>query len=251
MTDPNNESERPTVVTAEVLSGDTSPSRLSLTWAMRLGAAALVLLVIVAVFAGRYFDFEEAIWIQHIEDEIQSWGSLSVLASIGLMVVHSFVPFPAEFIAIANGMLFGAVSGILITWTGAMLGAFAAFGLARLLGRPFVERLVRKNEWQRIDGWTADQGWQVLLISRFIPVIAFNLINYAAGLTQVSWFTFAWTTGVGILPATILMVLVGHNAELMTWEAWLLLIACGIVLWLVVRRRLSSSTRSISAGDKQ
>jgi uncharacterized membrane protein YdjX (TVP38/TMEM64 family) len=148
-------------------------------------------------------------------------------------------------------MLFGAVSGILITWTGAMLGAFAAFGLARLLGRPFVERMVRKNDWQRIDGWIADQGWQVLLISRFIPVIAFNLINYAAGLTQVSWFTFAWTTGVGILPATILMVLVGHNAELMTWEAWLLLIACGIVLWLVVRRRLSSSTRSISAGDKQ
>ena len=235
MTDPNTDSERSIVITTDAVSDDTPPSRSWFTWAIPLGAAALVLLMVIAIFAGRYFDLEEAIWIQRIEDEIQSWGALGVVASIGLMVMHSFVPFPAEFIAIANGMLFGAVWGILITWTGAMLGAFAAFGLARLLGRPFVERMVRKNDWQRIDGWAADHGWQVLLVSRFIPVIAFNLINYAAGLTQVSWLTFAWTTGVGILPVTILMVLVGHNIELMTWEAWLLLVACGIVLWLVIR----------------
>jgi len=29
------------------------------------------------------------------------WG---VIASILLMVAHSFIPFPAEFVAIANGM---------------------------------------------------------------------------------------------------------------------------------------------------
>ena len=249
MTARNTDSERSIPGTAEVVSGDTPPRRSAFTRAAPLGAAALVLLVVVAVFAGRYFDLEEAIWIQYIEDEIQSWGSLGVVASIGIMVVHSFVPFPAEFIAIANGMLFGAVWGVLITWTGAMLGAFAAFGLARLLGRPFVERMVRKHDWQRIDGWTADQGWQVLLISRFVPVIAFSLINYAAGLTRVSWLTFAWTTGVGILPVTILMVLVGDNAELMTWEAWLLLVASGSVLWLVIRRGLSSFKRPVSTDE--
>ena len=249
MTAPNTKFARSIVGTAEVVSGDTPPRRSPFTRAAPLGAAALVLLVVVAVFAGRYFDLEEAIWIQYIEDEIQSWGSLGVVAYIGIMVVHSFVPFPAEFIAIANGMLFGAVWGVLITWTGAMLSAFAAFGLAGLLGRPFAERMVRKHDWQRIDGWTADQGWQVLLISRFVPVIAFNLINYAAGLTWVSWLTFAWTTGVGILPVTILMVLVGDNAELMTWHAWLLLVACGIVLWLVIRRGDSSFKRSISTDE--
>jgi hypothetical protein len=47
------------------------------------------------------------------------------------MVAHSFVPLPAEIIAIANGMVFGAVVGSIITWTGAMLGAICAFALAR------------------------------------------------------------------------------------------------------------------------
>jgi uncharacterized membrane protein YdjX (TVP38/TMEM64 family) len=31
------------------------------------------------------------------------------------MILHSFVPFPAELIAIANGMLFGPVWGTLVT----------------------------------------------------------------------------------------------------------------------------------------
>jgi len=49
-------------------------------------------------------------------------GPFAALAPIGLMVVHSFVPFPAEMLVIANGMLFGPVRGIIITWIGAMPG---------------------------------------------------------------------------------------------------------------------------------
>ena len=37
-------------------------------------------------------------------------------------------------------------------------------------------------------------------------MISFNLINYAAGLTAISWWTFSWATGLGILPLTFLMV---------------------------------------------
>ena len=122
-----------------------------------------------------------------------------------------------------------------------MLGAFAAFGLARLLGRPFVARVVRgKDNWRRIDQWTADQGWQALLISRFIPVIAFNLVNYAAGLTAVSWLTFAWTTALGILPAVVLMVLAGAHIEVMGWQFWLLVAGAVLLLCLVLRAKLAT-----------
>jgi uncharacterized membrane protein YdjX (TVP38/TMEM64 family) len=61
---------------------------------------------------------------------IRSWGAWGVVGSIGLMVAHSFVPFPAELLAIANGMVFGPIAGTVVTWVGAMLGAFAAFGAA-------------------------------------------------------------------------------------------------------------------------
>ncbi len=177
---------------------------------------------------------------QALEEAIRSWGPWGVFASIGLMIIHSFVPFPAEFLAIANGMVFGLVWGTVITWTGAMLGAFLAFGLARKFGRPFVEMMVTRKDWQKWDNRVAARGGHLVLISRFIPIIAFNLINYAAGLMRVSWWTFGWATGIGILPMIILMVVVGDHIESLTWQTWGLLLAGGLVLWFVLRRKFRS-----------
>ena len=79
-----------------------------------------------------------------------------------------------------------------------------------------------------------------MFIGRFIPIIAFNLINYAAGLTRVSWWTFTLATGIGILPLTILMVVMGAHIENFTWVTWLLLSGGGLVLWFVLRHRFKS-----------
>ncbi len=183
-------------------------------------------------------DWGQELSIEEFVNTIRSWGMWGVFGSIGLMVLHTFVPLPAELLACANGMIYGAVWGTVITWTGAMLGAVVAFGLARRLGRPFVERMVAKRDWEVLDDWAARNGWQVVLIGRFIPVIAFNLINYAAGLTRLSWWQFIWTTGLGILPLTILMVVMGDNIESLGWESWLLLLIGGLILWFVVRPKL-------------
>jgi uncharacterized membrane protein YdjX (TVP38/TMEM64 family) len=78
----------------------------------------------------------------------------------------------------------------------------------------------------------------VLLVSRFTPVIAFNLINYAAGLTRISWSTFTWTTGLGILPLTVLMVVMGDNFDMLPLWGWLALFAGGLVLWFALRMGL-------------
>ena len=157
-----------------------------------------------------------SIWLYHVDGSVQElerlledWGMVAALVSIGLMIAHSFAPIPAEMLAVANGMLFGPVWGVVITWIGAMLGAWLAFALARTLGRPFVESIVPERRWNMLDRWSQRRGSAVLLVSRLIPVISFNLINYAAGLTTISWWTFTWATGLGILPITILAVLTG------------------------------------------
>ena len=177
--------------------------------------------------------------VAEITQFIRSTGAWGIAAAIGLMVLHSFVPFPAEFVAIANGMVYGPVWGTVITWVGAMLGALLAFGLARRFGRPFVHALLRKRDWRALDDWVERHGWGAVLISRFIPVISFNLINYAAGLTRISWWTFTWATGVGILPLTTLMVVLGDRLQTLPWQIWLLVFLVGLALWLTVRRALA------------
>lgn len=220
----------------------------------RLNAAVLGALI-TALLLGSVLLFgltKETDWYQwwphvslpDIEQLIRSSGHWGVAASIGLMVLHSFVPFPAELVAIANGMIYGPIWGTVITWFGAMLGAFLAFGLARRVGRPFVLRMLRKKNVQTLDDWLASYGTGALLFSRFIPVIAFNMINYAAGLTKISLCTFAWTTGLGILPLTTLMVVMGSQIETLPWQVWLLLLGGGLALWLATHRLLQRSRLS-------
>ncbi|MDF1593426.1 MAG: TVP38/TMEM64 family protein [Desulfobacterales bacterium] len=159
-----------------------------------------------------------------IAEFIRSLGGWGVVASVGLMILHSFVPFPAELLAMANGMVYGPFWGTAVTWMGAMLGAYASFGLARLLGRPFVKRIVDEKKLDKIDNWTKNRGNVPLLLSRLIPLIAFNLINYAAGLTRISWWTFTWTTAIGILPMTVLIVAMGNSINILPLWGWVLVL---------------------------
>jgi uncharacterized membrane protein YdjX (TVP38/TMEM64 family) len=180
-----------------------------------------------------------------IMEFVKFWGYWGVLASIGMMILHSFLPFPAEFVAIANGVIFGPVWGTVITWVGAMLGAFLAFLLARSLGQPFVRRVLSKRKARTLERWVARHGLGTLFISRFIPIISFNLINYAAGLTKISWWTFGWTTGVGILPMTVLMVVTGDQIHALPFYLWVFMILGGAVLWVGLHRFLRNRSLEI------
>lgn len=168
---------------------------------------------------------------------IRSWGGWGVAVSIALMVLHSFVPFPAEILACANGMIYGPVWGTVVTWIGAMLGASVAFGLVRALGRPFVYRMLKEAQHERLALWSRDRGAVALLTARLIPVIAFNLINYAAALTEISWWTFLWATGIGILPLTVLSAILGDRMLSMPLWGWLLLSAVVLLTWFWLERR--------------
>lgn len=216
-----------------------------LTPARGCRARAVVALLLLAILSAT-----AAVWIYALATEmpvpgfelsaesssalIRSWGVWGVAGTIALMVVHAFIPFPAEFVALAAGMVYGPVWGTAITWTGAMLGAMLSFLLGRWLGRPFIERILSRDHRDRLDRWTERQGPATILAARLVPVIAFNLINYAAGLTRVSGWTFAWATGLGILPLTALMVMLGHSMTHLSWWAWIAMIVAALALWILV-----------------
>jgi len=173
-----------------------------------------------------------------------SWGAWSAVVAVLLMVLHSFVPLPAEIIAIANGMLFGTWLGIALTWAGAMLGAVLSCALARALGRPFVRLLVSERRWRQVEALSLTPT--TLLVVRLVPLISFNLVNYAAGLLGVRWWPFLWTTALGILPLTVAMVVAGEGMLHVPLWLWFAIAAAVILLWLALQRWRRAPT---SAGE--
>jgi len=201
-----------------------------------MGALAVVALLVAAwaALAARGIDLT-ALTASEVEDFVAAWQPWSWVGSIALMVLHSFLPLPAEFIAIANGMLFGPVWGVLVTWVGAMLGAILAYALARALGRPFLRWVVPPRHWARLEGIPVAAG--PLLAVRLMPVISFNLVNYAAGMLGVPWWTFLWTTALGILPIVVAMVVVGRKLMAAPWWVWVGFAAASLLLLALPRLR--------------
>jgi uncharacterized membrane protein YdjX (TVP38/TMEM64 family) len=208
---------------------------LALTVAASLAAAFLAAVLLGDGLPELWGQWSRRSSIEDVAASIRAYGDLSVAVSIGLMIAHSFLPFPAEIIAVANGAIYGFGYGTLITWIGAMLGAQAAFWTARVLGDAVIDRYVRAGRLQRIDRWIGLNGTAALLTARLIPLIAFNLVNYAAGLARVPWWTFTWTTAVGIAPLTFLMVAAGDRLKSLPLRLGAILLLGAVLIWMIVR----------------
>lgn len=145
--------------------------------------------------------------------DLEYWlGEIGVWAYVVaplVMAAVAVLPVPAEAPAMINGMLFGALFGSVITWMGAMLGAVASFELARRLGRPLAERVLRPSALEAADRTVLEAGWQGMLVARFVPLVAFTALNWGAGLTPVPRWRFVWTTAIGIVPGVIVFTASG------------------------------------------
>lgn len=200
-----------------------------------LAVAVIAAVVIVTVF----FDFDhEALGAMQdsFTGMVRDAGFWGWAVVIGLMIVHSFIPFPIEFAAIAAGATYGLWVGTILTWIGTVAGGALSFYISRVLGRPFVDRLLTQKQRDWMDRWTKRAGAQTLLVSRLIPFISFTLVSYAAGLTPISWWTFLWTSGVGMLPVIVISVAFGASLGHLP-TIWLIAIpVVGVTLVLLAYR---------------
>lgn len=162
-----------------------------------------------------------------------------------VMAVVAVLPVPAEVPAMANGMLFGPFAGSVVTWTGAMAGAWVSYEIAMRWGRPLAARVVRGSALDKIDRVVEGAGWWGLLVLRFIPVVAFTALNWGAGLFAVPRGRFLWTTALGILPGVVLYTYAGVGlGALWRWSPPLTagvvaLMIAGSVAWVYGRRQRS------------
>jgi len=125
-------------------------SRARLGWLALLALAVLVGLGAALGIGELGRDLEPGRLMERIR-ALGPWGQAAV---VGLMVVHSFVPFPAEILALCAGALYGTLWGTALVWAGAMAGAALSFGLARWLGRPFVEAMPSARNQARLERWS-------------------------------------------------------------------------------------------------
>ena len=176
-----------------------------------------------AQFSVEFFDltFWSFLWeAERYEALVVQAGPWAPLVSICAMIVVSFLPLPAETVAIANGMAFGRWMGFVWTWVGAVIAAMLAFGLARWLGAPIIKRFVSNAALTRFEELINRRGAPFLLFARMIPLIPYTVVNYGAGLSPVRFRTYLWTSALGMAPPIFAFVSAGALMKDQPWLGW-------------------------------
>jgi pyruvate/2-oxoglutarate dehydrogenase complex dihydrolipoamide dehydrogenase (E3) component/uncharacterized membrane protein YdjX (TVP38/TMEM64 family) len=140
-----------------------------------------------------------------------AWGPVFVAV---FYVAATVFFLPGSVLTLGAGFLFGVPLGLATAWTGAVLGACAAFLLGRTFAREWVARKVSGNpKFNAIDEAVGREGFKIVFLLRLSPVFPFNLLNYALGLTKVSFKHYALASMVGILPGGLMYVYFGSAAR--------------------------------------
>lgn len=209
---------------------------------------ALVLTIVVAfLFVGgaelsSHFDRDE------IGLLVANAGIAGPILIIVLMIIAVIAsPLPSAPIALAAGAAYGHYVGTIYVAIGAELGAIIAFLIARFLGRKTVSRWL---------GDAADHGLlgsqnaltMIVFTSRLLPFVSFDVMSYAAGLSNLQIWRFSLATFAGIIPASFVLAHFGGEAlsgEFGTKE-WLTLVLgllTAIPLVIIALKRQTKDSR--------
>jgi uncharacterized membrane protein YdjX (TVP38/TMEM64 family) len=172
----------------------------------------LAALVFVATFSSRV-----AHGLQAALELVQSSGAWGPVLFVLLYVGACLVFAPGSLLTLGAGFLFGLRIGIVVSSIGSTLGAGAAFLLARTLLRAQMQRWFASDpRFQALDEAVGAQGFKVVLLARLSPVLPFNMLNLAFGLTKITFRDYLLASWIGMLPGALLYVYIGTAAKNLT-----------------------------------
>ncbi|HAZ08811.1 MAG TPA: hypothetical protein DCZ01_09895 [Elusimicrobia bacterium] len=187
-------------------------------------------------------------------------GPLGQAIFVGLYVLACVAFLPGSVLTLGAGAAFGLWKGFLLVSAGSALGACAAFLAGRYLLRDWVSRRLETVPiFGAIVGAVGQEGWRMVFLTRLSPVLPFNLLNYAYGLTAVGLGEYALASWIGMMPGTFLYVylgaVAGEAARGGAWSRtpaeWVLyatgLAATAVAAWLIGRRAKRALASKVTA----
>ena len=153
-------------------------------------------------------------WLVVALEWTQGLGIWAYAFVVAIYVVACVFLIPGSIITLGAGFLFELVGGVITVSIGSVLGACTAFWIGRTVARKWIAGKVARNEkFSAIDEAVAHQGLKIVFLTRLSPFFPFNLLNYAFGLTKISFWKYALGSWIGMIPGTVMYVYLGAGAR--------------------------------------
>lgn len=228
------------------------------TWC---AAAVLAAVALAAAFWPEIAGFLRGFDWHRLDQAVRASGAWAPLLCIGLMAFFTVFFLPTTLVGILVGLLYGVWTGLPICLAGLALGMGTSFLIARYLARDWIERRIGDTRlFRRLEEHMRREGWKLVLFTRLLPINPFTFLNYAYGLTRISFGRYLLASTVGVIPNVLALLWTTHAAGRLArgeldWTILVLLFAGAALFaalaWLprLLRRRLPEAVPA--PGDEE
>lgn len=155
--------------------------------------------------------FGRRISMRHLRKYILGYGNF---AAVIFVIMYSLKPIaliiPTSLLSILAGNIFGPIYAFILSMIGCFFSASLAFGLAHILGKPFVDKILRGKTF-KLDNRIEKHGFLIMLLMRLSFVFPYDPLSYAAGLTKMKYIDFILGTMLGIIPEMLSYSFMGKH----------------------------------------
>lgn len=209
---------------------------------------SLFLLIFICIVAtGVAIYLLEGIDSAQIHAWLKSAGIWAPIIYIFLYVIATVLVLPSTPLNLTGGAIFGPWLGTLWTSLGAIIAAIVAFAFTRTIGRKALAKRLA-GRWQAMDAEVRRGGLFYIFAIRLVPIMPYGIVNFAAGLTSVSFKDYVLGTTIGTVPGIFPYVMLGSSGlkAMKTGDVWPLVTALTLTGILIAgstwyRRRTMSA----------
>ena len=172
---------------------------------------ALLTLVIFFYYNNSLFEKTILDNIVNLEDNYIQNPIFFMFAYFIVYVVLTTLSLPvALMLGLLSGFIFDLYSAVILISFASSFGATAAMLISRYLISDYISRRF-SNEISLINDEVNEHGAYYLFALRMSPIFPFFVINAAFGLTKIKSLTFYLISQLGMLPGTIIIILIGSE----------------------------------------
>ena len=173
----------------------------------KTGIRALLFVLIVIGLSTAFF-YRESASSEVLAQGVSRVGEMGPLFFIGMYAVATVFFLPGSVMTLTGGAIFGPVWGVLFSLVGATIGATIAFSISRYLAADWVERKA-SSRGRRLKRGVDAEGWRFIAFVRLVPLLPFNILNYALGLTRIPISHYIFATFFAMAPGAVAYTYMG------------------------------------------
>lgn len=187
-----------------------------------------------------------------LREQIASLGWWAPLGFMAAAALRFFIGLPSMVVMSAGGLLFGFWGGTLFSTLGFSVGAALTFGIARGMGRDYVEGRLR-GRLAQADEFLRKRGPRWLGMYTAIPFSVLTVVYAAAGLSSMRAASFVFWVTLGLIPRAALYSFFGDALVRDASRIWIAVgvLALAIGIGAVVSRRMLASERGRRLSEQE